>query len=195
MREALKLSVPALAALVSKELSGEKVSYQALQQLEGGDSRGTRYLVPLARALKRSPDWLYDESGPEIVDRQPEEALLVGYVGAGDEVFRSHEQTPLEGIAPPPGFGACNAARIRGTSQHPLQDGWIVFYGEENQGVQMECLGKLCVAQVKDDGPTLLKTVRRGSKRGHYNLMSWNAPIRKDVPLAWAARVIDIRPT
>jgi len=78
-------------------------------------------------------------------------------------------------------------------AQNPLQEGWLIFYGPEHQGVAEECLGKLCVVQVKD-GPTLLKTLKRGSRKGLFRLESWNAPPREDVRLAWAARVIDIRP-
>jgi hypothetical protein len=59
--------------------------------------------------------------------------------------------------------------------------------------VAEECLGKLCVVQVKD-GPTLLKTLKRGSRRGLFRLESWNALPREDVKILWAARVIDIRP-
>lgn len=78
-------------------------------------------------------------------------------------------------------------------ASYPLQEGWLIFYGPEHQGVSEDCLGKLCVVQVKD-GPTLLKTLKRGSRKGLFRLESWNAPPREDVRLAWAARVIDIRP-
>lgn len=76
---------------------------------------------------------------------------------------------------------------------YPLQEGWLIFYGPEHQGVSDDCMGKLCVVQVKD-GATLLKTLKRGSRKGLFRLESWNAPPREDVRLVWAARVIDIRP-
>src|ERR1700722_10820524 len=78
-------------------------------------------------------------------------------------------------------------------ASYPLQEGWLIFYGPEHQGVAEDCMGKLCVVQVKD-GATLLKTVKRGSRKGLFRLESWNAPPREDVKLVWAARVIDIRP-
>ncbi len=78
-------------------------------------------------------------------------------------------------------------------ASYPLQEGWLIFYGPEHQGVSDDCMGKLCVVQVKD-GATLLKTLKRGSRKGLFRLESWNAPPREDVKLAWAARVIDIRP-
>ena len=41
---------------------------------------------------------------------------------------------------------------------------------------------------------TRLKNLKRGSRKGLFRLESWNAPPREDIKLAWAARVIDIRP-
>ena len=82
----------------------------------------------------------------------------------------------IAGIAErPPGVDAPNVAEISGDSQYPLQEGWLIFYGPEHQGVDEDCLGKLCVVQVKD-GPTLLKTLKRGSRKGLFRLESWNAP-------------------
>lgn len=77
---------------------------------------------------------------------------------------------------------------------HPLRDGWLIFWVRDQPGVPEECVGQLCVVQVKD-GPTLVKEVRRGSKKGLYRLESWNAPPREDVELEWASKIIDIRPT
>lgn len=121
------------------------------------------------------------------------EALLVGKVGAGAEIIRFDEGTVLAGIEPPPGLEACNAAEITGDSQYPLQEGWLIFYGAEHQGIPEECVGKLCIVGVKD-GPTLLKTLKRGTRKGLWRLESWNAPPREDVKIEWAARVLDIRP-
>jgi hypothetical protein len=117
----------------------------------------------------------------------------VGKVGAGAEIVRFQEGTVLEGIEPPPGVNQCNAAVIVGDSQYPLQDGWIVFYGPEFQGIGEECVGKMSIVQVLD-GPILLKTLVRGRRKGLWRLESWNAPPREDVRVEWAAKVIDIRP-
>lgn len=193
--ERIKLSrgamgTPTLARLASERTNGQKISQQAIQQLESGDSRGTAFLVPLARALGRNPDWLYDETGPEF--SAVREALLIGKVGAGAEITRLEYPDILAGVSLPQGLDAPNVAEISGDSQYPLQEGWWIFYGQENQGVAEECLGKLCVVQVKD-GPTLLKTPKRGRK-GFFRLESWNAPAREDVRLAWAAAVKMIQP-
>jgi phage repressor protein C with HTH and peptisase S24 domain len=171
---------------------GVKVSWQALQQIEAGDSAGSKYLVPLARALGVSPDWLFDERGPANVLKP--QALLVGKVGAGAEIHRFEEGVVLASIEAPPGLGDCNAAEVEGDSMYPqLEAGWTVFYGPEHQGIPEECVGRLCVVQVKD-GPILLKKLMRGSRKGLWRLESWNAPLRDDVKVDWAAKVLDIRP-
>ena len=55
-RRALGLSQPQLA----KKVGG--ITYQAIQQLEGGG--GSRHLVPIARALGVTAEWLQDGVGP-----------------------------------------------------------------------------------------------------------------------------------
>jgi phage repressor protein C with HTH and peptisase S24 domain len=52
----LKLSQPQLA----KQVGG--ITYQAIQQLEAGG--GTKHLVPIAKALGVTAEWLQDGSGP-----------------------------------------------------------------------------------------------------------------------------------
>jgi len=55
-RRALGLSQPQLA----KKVGG--ITYQAIQQLENGG--GSRHLVPIARALGVTAEWLQDGAGP-----------------------------------------------------------------------------------------------------------------------------------
>lgn len=153
----------------------------------------TRHTVRIAKALGVTPDWLETGRGEKRTGGRSQ-ALIVGKVGAGAEIHRLEEGVVLASIEPPSGVGDCNAAEIEGDSMHPLQDGWLIFYGEEHRGIPDECVGKLCVLQVKD-GPTLLKTLKRGTRKGFWRLESWNAPAREDVKVEWAAKVIDIRPT
>lgn len=192
LRAAMKaagFNQPALARAASRARA--PVSQQVVQHLLSGRNGTSKHLPAIAGALRVSLDWLATgkDSGRAIAA----EALLVGKVGAGSEIIRFDEGTVLAGIEAPAGVDAPNVAEISGDSQYPLQEGWLIFYGPEHQGVAEACLGKLCVVQVKD-GPTLLKTLKRGSRRGLFRLESWNAPPREDVKLVWAARVIDIRP-
>lgn len=179
---------PALARAASR--ARNPVSQQVVQHLLSGRNETSKHLPALAEALHVSLDWLAGGKGPR---GGRGEALLVGKVGAGSEITRFDEGSVLAGVEAPPGVDAPNVAEISGDSQYPLQEGWLIFYGPEHQGVAEECLGKLCVVQVKD-GPTLLKTLKRGTRRGLFRLESWNAPPREDVKLLWAARVVSILP-
>lgn len=129
----------------------------------------------------------------------PSSVVVVGYVGAGQEVF-PHDDHALGGgldevdSIEAPGDAPLVAVRIRGDSMHPLRDGWALFYRRDQEGVPEECLNRLCVVKVVDDGPMLVKEVRRGYRPHHFVLASWNAPPLEDVRLDWAAPVLSIRP-
>lgn len=149
-------------------------------------------LGTIAKRLGVSAEWLLTGKGAA---NQPRVAVA-GYVGAGAEVHPIDDfpgGSGLEMVPPPPGETNCVAVRIRGDSMHPLQDGWLVFYSRDQDGVPDDAVGKVCVVKVKD-GPTLIKTLRRGSGKNRWTLESWNGPTRENVVLEWASRVLDIRP-
>ena len=125
-------------------------------------------------------------------------ANVVGYVGAGAEIFPLDDYARgngMETVDAPIGFGAdLVAVRVRGNSMFPmLLDGWLIFYRKDIEGVDDSYVNKLCVVRVAG-GPTLVKWLRKGSKKGGYDLESFNAPTRKDETLEWASPVLDIRP-
>ncbi|MDP1628825.1 MAG: helix-turn-helix domain-containing protein [Parvibaculum sp.] len=122
---------------------------------------------------------------------------VVGYVGAGAEVH------PVDDHAMGEGFDTVDAGTlpsdavalmIRGDSMYPLEDGWVIVYRRDRDGVPSACLNRLCVVKVANDGPTLIKKIRRGSEKNTYTLESWNAPPRENQTLDWAAPVEDIKP-
>lgn len=148
--------------------------------------------IQYAKKFKVSVEWLLTGSGAS--KRQPKVPVIC-YIGAGSEVhpIDDHAQgRGLEEVDPPQGVTGCVAAIIRGDSMHPLKDGWLIFWTRDHEGVPEDCLGKLCVVEIVN-GPTMVKEVHKGSKKGLYDLHSWNAALRKDVKLAWAAKVLDIR--
>lgn len=144
-----------------------------------------------ARTFKVSPEWLLFGKGP--MHRSGQTPIL-GYVGAGAEVY------PIDDHAQGAALDTVDTAMpedavavvIRGESQYPLQDGWVVVYSKRYEGVSDDCLGRLCVAKVHD-GPTLLKTVSKGRTARTFDLESWNAPRREGVRLDWAAPVLAIK--
>jgi len=147
-----------------------------------------------ATFFKVTTDWLMLGKGTAGARKR---VPVVSYIGAGAEVFPIDDHAQgrgLELVDPPTGqAGEYVAAKIRGDSMFPMEDGWLVFWSRDQAGVPDECIGKLSVCQVKN-GPMLLKYLQRGTRSGLYTLTSWNAPARPDVQLEWASRVIGIRP-
>lgn len=153
-------------------------------------------LVEAARALEVSPEFL--TGGRRSAESVKAKVAVVGYIGAGAEVIPFDDfakGTGLNKVEAPMGYeGECVAVQVRGNSMYPIEDGWLVFYRKDIEGVDDTSINKLCVVKV-NEGPTLIKKLRRGTRRGLYTLESWNAPPQEDVRLDWAAPVIDIRPT
>lgn len=127
----------------------------------------------------------------------PQTIPVVGYVGAGAEVHPIDDHAQGDGLdhieagALIPGSVALI---VRGDSMYPIEDGWIITYRRDRDGVPSACLNRLCIVKVANDGPTLIKKVRRGSEKNTYTLESWNAPPRENVVLEWAAPVEGIKP-
>lgn len=148
--------------------------------------------IKYAKKFGVSIDWLLTGSG---ISGRAAKVPVICYIGAGAELHPIDDHAQGQGIElvePPQGLTDCVAAIIRGDSMHPLRDGWLIFWSKKQDGIPEECLGQLCVVQVKD-GPTMVKEVRKGA-RGRYTLISWNAPPREDIRLEWASKILDIRP-
>lgn len=164
-------------------------------QHENGNRGVTRpRAIVYSRAFRVSIDWLYDDrpGGTRIA------VPVTHYVGAGAEVYAINDYPPGEGlykVDAPPGVTDCIAAKVRGDSMYPaLQDGWLIFYRKQGDGVSEDCIGKLCVVCLVGDA-CYVKTIRRGSQPGTFTLESFNAPPIENAKVAWASRVLDIRPS
>lgn len=198
------------------------ISIRQINRLEKGERRlNVDNMAVLAKALKlqHPQDLLIKEkiqipvrgiagAGGEIFTNDYEEHTARALVESevpdfnGDVVDVPPELDP-EGIV---------AVRIQGDSMFPVfQDGWIVYYSERcnidipriKQGFQVnynsqesdamsEFFGKPCVVKMKD-GRTMIKTLKRGSHTGKYNLTSYNAPDIENVELEWAAKIVFIK--
>ena len=125
---------------------------------------------------------------------------VVGKVGAG-VVVESIDDYPLgQGLRQvrcPTGLDPQQtvAVEVEGDSMLPIEEGWLLFYTRNYDGVPVECLGKLCVVQLADEGARFVKRVKLGRLPGAFNLYSTNAREMEDVALLWAAPVLDARPT
>ena len=130
----------------------------------------------------------------------PTQATLIGSVGAGEVIAPFGDDSTFEAIDAPPGFpaGDVSCVVVRGTSMVPAyRDGDLLFY-QPAGGVDLAaCLGHDCVLQLvpPEEGFTLgrmlIKTLRRGTAPGLFDLHSYNPAIdpMDDQPVAWAAPV------
>ena len=124
---------------------------------------------------------------------------VVGKVGAGATVDSIDDHALGEGIRRvrcPAGLDARQtvAVEVEGDSMLPIEEGWLLYYTRDYDGVPVECLGALCIVQLADDGPRYVKRVKPGRRPGLFNLYSTNAREIEDAALAWAAPVLDARP-
>lgn len=138
-----------------------------------------------------------DYVSKKALGKKDELVKVRGYIGAGQEIIMLDDSV-LEEVAPPAGYYAdgIEAAVVRGDSMQPqLEDGWLVFYRARRESVSDECLHKLCVVKLRNDG-LLVKIVKPGSKPNLFHLLSKNPsfPPLFDQKLIWSSRVIDIRP-
>lgn len=179
-------------AEASRALGSNRITYY---QHESGIRGLTRKSAErYAQFFRVDLAWLLTGKGrPERKGSFP----LLGYVGAGAEIFPIDDHAKgagLDYIDPQTIPADAVALIIRGESMYPFEDGWKIVYRREQDGVPANCVNRLCVVQVSNDGPMLIKKVRRGSEPGRYTLESWNAPARENEQLEWAAPVLSILP-
>lgn len=117
---------------------------------------------------------------------------LSGFVGAAQAVYTFDEGGAGYVEAPPGASPTTEAAEVRGDSMLPLyEDGTLLYYSRQMPPEQM--IGKRCIVRL-EDGRVLVKSLRRGSERGLFTLVSLNAPDIEDVAIAWAAPIDWIKP-
>jgi phage repressor protein C with HTH and peptisase S24 domain len=121
---------------------------------------------------------------------------LVGYIGAGAEVFAidDHEKGDgLEMIPAPPGMLNGIALIVRGTSMTPKYDDGEVIFIEKTVYAIDSLIGENCYLQLPD-GRSYLKKLQYGSRPGLYSLISYNAPPIIDVPIERAYPIAFTKP-
>ncbi len=194
LRKSLSLSQASFASRVGVDQSN-------VSRWESGAPPDDAHIIRLAKLAGQHPAAFRYGRLPETDSETspPDVVSVVGYVGAGQEIFALDDHAlgaSLEEVEAPEGVGRDTmvAVRVRGDSMHPLRDGWLLFYRRDQHGVPEACLNRLCIVKVADDGPVLVKELRRGYRDGHFVLSSWNAPPLEDVRLDWAAPVLSIRP-
>ncbi|MDF1769860.1 S24 family peptidase [Maricaulis sp.] len=167
----------------------------------GAHETGTRGIS--AEAAKRyalafgvSLEWLLTGEGGDREADARTQIPVVGYVGAGAEVFLIDNYSMGDGIdqidAPPGCKEGSLAVRVRGDSMSPAyRDGDCIIYSERTEAVA-ELVGAERVVWT-EDGRVMVKTLLPGTAPGRYTLISHNAPPIGDVAVIYAARIEWIR--
>lgn len=168
------------------------VSEPTYYQYESGERGYSRHAERFAKAFRVSLEWLITGRGD--MKGSEKHIRLVGYVGAGAEIFPFDDHAQGAGfeddLPAPPGLEDAIAVEVRGDSLYPAYwPGDRVYYKRDRDGVPTMALNQECVVQVHN-GPMLIKTVKRGSAKGLFDLESYNAAPRPDQRLDWAAPVL-----
>lgn len=157
-REARKLSQTKLAEIVG-------CNQADIYRIESGEVSNSKYLARILKALHLSEDT---------------RAMIpvVGYVGAGSEVFAIDDHMKGDGIdeiEAPAGMLNGIAVIVRGNSMEPkYSDGEVLYIEKTVVGVE-GLIGDPVYVQTAD-GRSFVKTIHYGSRPGTFTLASYNAP-------------------
>jgi transcriptional regulator with XRE-family HTH domain len=181
--ERLRIAMERAGTTAPKVAAKAKLGRTVIYDILAGRARSPRHdtLTTLAAVLDVSVAWL---AGEQDLAR---DVPLVGYVGAGAEVFPFDDDVEL--VAAPPGLGDAIAVEVRGESMWPVYRPGDRLFAETVPDLAADRLaGRDCVVQVAA-GPRLVKRLRRGSKRGTWTLVSYRAGTapRRDARLTAAA--------
>jgi SOS-response transcriptional repressor LexA len=182
----------ASAAAAAESLGVNRFTYT---QHENG-TRGIKQVTAerYARRFGVSLSWLL--TGRPDTTMQGRTAVL-GHVGAGAAVSVAGTDAtgPLDQIEAPPGLsGDAAAVIVRGDSMYPTcEDGDVLFY-ERRTSDATSLLNRLCIVWLGDER-VLIKRLRRGATKGHFNLESANVnmPPIEDANVVSAAPVLWIK--
>lgn len=191
LRAARKLAGYHDPATAARAMGVPEATYYGHENGSRGIGRAARRYAEFYRV---SLDWLVMGKG---VPRSNGGIMVVGYIGAGSEVY------PIDDLSRGTGLDFVDAPMltsrdtvgvyVKGDSMYPaFEDGDIVLY-EESPVDPKHLLGRRCVIKTAD-GRTFVKRLRRGSSANHYHLESVNAPTLEDVELEWAAPILAVLP-
>lgn len=169
------------------------VSYDSVNKYMRGDVEKPRgnIIEKLAKALGVTSEWLL------IGNTDAATVPVIGYVGAGAEfdfIDDYEKGAGFDTVEAPPGTPRnAVAVMVRGKSEYPIHnDGDILLYWNIRYDVE-SFLNIRCVCRLAD-GRTVIKTPTRGSAKGLFTLISFNAPPIEDIVLEWCAKIEWVKP-
>jgi hypothetical protein len=185
-------------------LAERRLSQRQLAKLMGVDSaavslmlRGKRRMTleeaaQLAVLLQSSTQEVLEAAGvPMNAVRQ---VPVIGFKQADGTVVLTPEGTHDMVDAPPglPGDAVAIQARTAGTDRQVV-DGWL-YYLSERQHNPDKAVDTYAMVAIKNNG-LLMRHVKRGYKRGTYNLSDEFGRTQQNVELAWVSPVFWIKTT
>lgn len=78
--------------------------------------------------------------------------------------------------------------RTAGTTWEPM-DGWTMYLRPPVDGVPADAVGRMCLVRLAGNGTVLLRFLRRGYKRGRWDLVGWQVASVESAALDWATPV------
>jgi len=183
-RENMGISQSGLARLIG-------VKPQAIQAIEAGGVRRTKYAVAIALALDVPPEYISEGS-----INHPARTPIIGIARAGTEQIEYPDGQGELGDVDPPEMATEKtvAIEVQGSSMGGrIEDGDLVFYEDRREPVTPDLYGRICVIGCSD-GRVVIKRIKPGSRPGLFHLISYATDPEFDVQVDWAARVTSIRP-
>jgi phage repressor protein C with HTH and peptisase S24 domain len=142
-----------------------------------------------ARAFKVSAAWLLTGEGPL---KQRNIVKVMGVIGAGAEITPEQEQVPPEGLAevevPFPVPDDAIAFEVQGESMWPRYDPGDIILCRNRERDPADLIGSEAAVRTTA-GHRYLKRLRRGARKGIFDLESFNAELIRGVRIAWASEV------
>lgn len=191
------LGLSANAASKEAGLSADAIRNlrRAAADPQGRQGVSTKTIMALAPVLRTSVEWLLTGEGEHGDGDSTDSVAVVGFVGAGSvATLFSEGQGPFDEVeAPAHATPNTVGLAVRGASLGPAFDEGIVFYDDVRSPVTPDLHGRLCVVGL-EDGRVLVKILRSAGD-GTFHLFSntLEEPLLNE-PVAWAARVKDVRP-
>ncbi len=172
------------------------VTKSAVSQWENGHTHVDPKTLPiLVKALKTTEAYL--QTGEVIHPKYIHKTILVGYVGAGQQVIPIDDNPMGQGLdnveSPPDDEQTVVAVQVRGHSMFPVyRDGDLLYYSRDGANDWTALLGKDCVARL-GDGRVLVKVLRHGTHKNKWTLASYNSPDIENVDIEWVAPIRWVR--
>ena len=141
---------------------------------------------------------LLDVSVTEVLERSglpihgEPKVPLIGYTNNQYEVIQAGEGAHEMVDAPPGVPSTCVAiqGRTAGTDREQV-DGYL-FFVSQDKGNPAACIGDMAWVAVKGNGQKLC-WVKKGYRRGTYNLLGVKGEILQNAELAWGSSVLWIK--